>query len=544
MARVFVDELVRNGVDHLVLVPGSRSGALAMTAAAENRVQLHVALDERSAGFWAIGLGKLRDRPAVVLTTSGTAVANLLPAVVEADRSYTPLVVLSADRPAEYRHSGANQTIDQVKIFGDRVRYFADVPAASDFPGEPGIWRSLVCQALGAARDGPVHLNLAFREPLVPASDDGRVVANPYLGELSGRAGGRAWTQFVTEAKTRARVRVGGRTLVVAGPGADINVVDEAVHKGLVVIAEGHSGCRIPGTISTAHHLLSSDVIGAFLAPERLMVLGAPGLSRPLLSLMAQVESTVGARDWFDPVRRASEMTEIGGWEVTSADRAWANKWQEAEATARQVIDQVLDGFDETSEPRTARDVVAAIPDGGVLAVASSMPVRDVDWFSAPRTGLRFVSNRGASGIDGFTSLAAGAASAGEQPVVGLVGDLSFLHDSNGLLTKPTPNLVLVLVNNSGGGIFSFLPQANYPEHFEQIFGTPSGVDFAGLTHALGGTHCLVEPPAALSKAIGDALETRGIRIIEVRTDRAKNVSVHRKVTAEVTKAVESLIES
>jgi 2-succinyl-5-enolpyruvyl-6-hydroxy-3-cyclohexene-1-carboxylate synthase len=176
--------------------------------------------------------------------------------------------------------------------------------------------------------------------------------------------------------------------------------------------------------------------------------------------------------------------------------------------------------------------------------VASSMPVRDVDWFSAPRTGLRFVSNRGASGIDGFTSLAAGAASAGEQPVVGLVGDLSFLHDTNGLLTKPTPNLVLVLVNNSGGGIFSFLPQANYPEHFEQIFGTPSGVDFAGLTHALGGTHCLVEPPAALSKAIGDALETRGIRIIEVRTDRAKNVSVHRKVTAEVTKAVESLIES
>jgi 2-succinyl-5-enolpyruvyl-6-hydroxy-3-cyclohexene-1-carboxylate synthase len=544
MAKVFIDELIRNGVDHLVLVPGSRSGALAMTAAAEIGVQLHVALDERSAGFWAIGYGKLREMPAVVLTTSGTAVANLFPAVVEADRAHTPLVVLSADRPAEYRHSGANQTIDQVKIFGERVRFFADVPAASDFHGEPEVWRSLVCQALDAARDGPVHLNLAFREPLVPASDDGRAVAHPYLSDLSGRAGGKAWTQVVAEEKVRARLRVGGRTLVVAGPGADVNVVDEAVRKGLVVVAEGHSGCRIPGTISTAHHLLSSDAIGAVLAPERLVVLGSPGLSRPLLSLMAKVETTVGGKDWFDPVRRASEMTEIGGWEVTSADEAWTNKWQEAEAIARRVIDEVLDGWDEATEPRTARDVVAVMPDGGVLAVASSMPVRDVDWFSAPRTGLRFVSNRGASGIDGFTSLAAGAASAGGQPAVGLVGDLSFLHDTNGLITKPKPNLVLVLVNNSGGGIFSFLPQADYPEHFEQIFGTPSGVDFAGLTRALGGAHYLVEQPADLSKAIGDALAAPGIGIIEVRTDRAQNVGVHREVTAEATKAVESLIES
>ncbi|HEX2420816.1 MAG TPA: 2-succinyl-5-enolpyruvyl-6-hydroxy-3-cyclohexene-1-carboxylic-acid synthase, partial [Acidimicrobiia bacterium] len=380
MARVFIDELLRNGVDHLVLAPGSRSGALAMTAAAENGVQLHVALDERSAGFWAVGYGKLAGMPAVVLTTSGTAVANLLPAVVEADRSHTPLVVLSADRPAEYRHSGANQTIDQVKIFGERVRYFADVPAACDFPGEPEVWRSIVCQALGAARGGPVHLNLAFREPLVPATDDGRAVAHPYLGDLSGRADGRAWTRVVTPVKDPAPLRIGGRTLVVAGPGADVNLVEEAVGKGLAVVAEGHSGCRIPGTISTAHHLLSSDGISASLAPERLVVLGAAGLSRPLLNLMAGVETTVGGGNWFDPVRRAAAMTAIGGWEVTSADGSWTHKWQDADATARSVIDRVLDGGDETTEPRTARDVVAAVPDGGVLAVASSMPVRDVDW--------------------------------------------------------------------------------------------------------------------------------------------------------------------
>ncbi|MGH8957047.1 MAG: 2-succinyl-5-enolpyruvyl-6-hydroxy-3-cyclohexene-1-carboxylic-acid synthase [Acidimicrobiia bacterium] len=546
MAQVVIDEFVRNGIDDIVLAPGSRSGALAMTAASEEKIRVHVALDERSAGFWAVGYGKLGSNPAIVLTTSGTAVANLLPAVVEADRSNTPLLVLSADRPTEFRHTGANQTIDQVKIFGERVRFFADIPAASDFPGEAAGWRSIVCQALAAARNGPVHLNLAFREPLVPASDDGRAVAAPYRGDLSGRGLGEPWTRVGEAARNRSRFRVSGRTLVVAGPGADLNLVSEAIDSGLIVVAEGHSGCRIPGTVSTAHHLLSTDVLGEALTPERIVVLGNPGLSRPLANLLDKGETTVAGSGWFDPGRRAAAMTEIGGWELAALDEVWAASWQEAEAAARKVIDQVLDSFVESTEPRAARDVVAAVPAGGVLAVASSMPVRDVDWFSTPRSGLRFVSNRGASGIDGFISLAAGAAGAVEEgkPVVGLVGDLSFLHDTNGLLTKPTPNLVLVLVNNGGGGIFSFLPQADYPDHFEQIFGTPSGVDFAGLTHALGGSHRLVERADALSKSIGDALEAEGISIIEVRTDRVRNVAVHRQLTEEVAKAVGSLVES
>lgn len=225
-------------------------------------------------------------------------------------------------------------------------------------------------------------------------------------------------------------------------------------------------------------------------------------------------------------------------------DESWAESWQKAEANARQIIDQVLDSFPDTIEPRVARDVVAAMPDEGVLAVGSSMPVRDVDWFSAPRTGLGFVSNRGASGIDGFISLAAGAAAGSGKPVVGLVGDLSFLHDTNGLLIKPTPDLVLVLVNNNGGGIFSFLPQADYPEHFEQIFGTPSEVDFGGLSRSLGVVHALVGRPDELQRSIREALAESGISIVEVRTDRARNVEVHRQITEEVTRAVESLFES
>ncbi|HJU80594.1 MAG TPA: 2-succinyl-5-enolpyruvyl-6-hydroxy-3-cyclohexene-1-carboxylic-acid synthase [Acidimicrobiia bacterium] len=543
MARVFIDELVRNGIRDLVLAPGSRSGALAMSAATDERLDLHVSLDERSAGFWAVGYGKLGKTPAVVLTTSGTAVANLLPAVVEADRSRTPLVVISADRPAEARQSGANQTIDQIKIFGERARFFADVPAAADVPGEPSGWRSLVCQAVEAARTGPVHLNLGFREPLVPATDDGRAIAEPYRGDLSGRSDGRAWTRTQLSEKAAGELGVRGRTLVVAGPGADADLVHAAVDLGMVVVAEGHSGCRTPGTVSTAHHLLGSEALSATLMPELVVALGTPGLSRSLATLLTRVETIVAGPGWFDPGRRAAQMAEIGEWVPAGLDEAWAASWQKAEATARQIIDQVLDSFPDITEPRAARDAVAAIPDGGVMAVGSSMPVRDVDWFASPRTGLDFVSNRGASGIDGFISLAAGAAAA-RKPVLGLVGDISFLHDTNGLLIKPTPDLVLVLVNNGGGGIFSFLPQANYPEHFERIFGTPSGVDFGGLSQALGAEHTLVERPEQLQQTIRDGLAASGISIVEVRTDRARNVEVHRQITDEVTRAVESLFES
>jgi 2-succinyl-5-enolpyruvyl-6-hydroxy-3-cyclohexene-1-carboxylate synthase len=544
MARVFIDELVRNGIRALVLAPGSRSGALAMTAAADARLSLHVALDERSAGFWAVGYGKVARAPAVVVTTSGTAVANLLPAVVEADRSHTPVVVISADRPAEARHSGANQTIDQIKIFGERVRFFADVPAAADVPGEPSGWRSLVCQAVEAAGTGPVHLNLAFREPLVPASDDGRTVAEPYRADLAGRSDGRAWTQAQRDERIAGQLRVSGRTLVVAGPGADPGLVNAAIDLGMAVVAEGHSGCRLPGTVSTAHHLLGSEVLSAALMPERVVALGTPGLSRPLANLLTRVDTTVAGPGWFDPGRNAARMMDLGEWVPEDLDEGWAASWQKADTNARQVIDQLLDSYPDITEPRVARDTVAAIPEGGVMAVASSMPVRDVDWFASPRTALRFVSNRGASGIDGFISLAAGAAAVVGKPLVGLVGDLSFLHDTNGLLIKPTHNLVLVLVNNSGGGIFSFLPQADYPEHFEQIFGTPSGVDFGGLSEALGGVHTLVERPDQLQQTIHLALATSGISIVEVRTDRARNVEVHRQITDEVTRSVESLFES
>lgn len=535
MASVIVDELVRNGIEHVVLAPGSRSGALAMTAAAEKRLRLTVAIDERSAGFFAVGYAKASGQPAAVVTTSGTAVANLFPAVIEASESLTPLVIVTADRPFDLRFTGANQTIDQAEIFGRYPRFFADVPSAVDVPGEAAGWRRLVCQAIAAAANGPVHLNLAFREPLVPASDDGRDVAMPYRNEVAGRADGSPWDARQVALPGGNILELGGRDLVVAGAGANKDLVNGAIEIGVPVVAEAHSNCRVPGTITTAHHLLSGDF--AELRPERIVVLGRAGLSRPLSLLLRQVTTVVVRPVGGDPARKQLTMADVSGFALGEVDQAWTATWREAEQAARQVVDAELDRDSDLTEPRVARDLWSTVPDGAMLAVGSSMPVRDLDWFAPARDGVHVVSNRGASGIDGFLSLACGAASV-REPAYGLVGDLSLLHDINGLLTTPRPNLTVVVVNNNGGGIFSFLPQAGYPDQFERVFGTPAPVDLAELIRAYGIEYQLIETVAAFAAHL--RRPASGVKVLEVRTDRTENVAVHRRITAAAIEGVRS----
>ena len=542
MATVILDELVRCGVRHLVVAPGSRSGALAMFAAGDHRLRLSVAIDERSAGFWAVGQAKATGNPAVVVTTSGTAVGNLLPAVIEADASRTPLLLLTADRPASARGSGANQTIDQVKIFGGRVRFFADVPLAADHPGEAGWWRSLVGQAVNASRNGPVHLNLAFAEPLVPASDDGRATARPYLGDLAGRPDGLPHTAPAPPPAATSGHRIGGRALVVAGPGASGALVAEAVNCGLPVVAEGHSGTRLPGTVSTAHHLLSSSALAEWLQPERIVVLGHAGLSRPLLNLLGRTDCHWANDLWFDPTRTARSTGAIGQWQVETIDHDWARRWEEAEKVGRVALDHELDRSG-LSEPALAAAVFDQVPAGGILAVGSSMPVRDLDWFCRPRTGVQVVGNRGASGIDGLVSTAAGAAAGSGAPVVALLGDLTLLHDGNGLLTEPRLPVAYVVINNGGGGIFSFLPQASYPEHFERIFATPRLVDLGLWAQSLGVGHHLLREMSELEAVLARTLAGNEPLIIEARSDRVENVSLHRHMTSAVIEAVEPLLQ-
>jgi 2-succinyl-5-enolpyruvyl-6-hydroxy-3-cyclohexene-1-carboxylate synthase len=551
LGTTIVDELVRNGVEDVVLAPGSRSAALAM-AAADSPLRLWVEIDERAAGFFALGIVRgsgHADTVAAVITTSGTAVANLFPAVIEADEGAIPLLLLTADRPPELRGAGANQAIDQVKIFGDKVRWFADISPPTDTAGEAEVWRSTICRALAYARglrgagSGPVHLNIGFREPLVPATDDGRTLATPYVSPTAGRADGAPFTVVARRAAVEPSViAVDGRTLVVAGSGASLESVESALAAGCVVIAEGHSGCRIPGTISTAHHLLASPAFHRLGRPDRAVVLGRAGLSRNLAALLDRLDLiVVSATGWPDPSRRAIEMHSALRFRGGAVDRDWVELWSRAEKVARDSIDRQLDARAEPTEPRVARDVAAAVPPDGVLAVASSMPVRDLDWFAASGEGVPVVANRGASGIDGFISLALGAAS--RRRVVALAGDLSVLHDQSGLAVRPRPDAVFVVVNNGGGGIFSFLPQAQFPDHFEQLFATPSGIDFADLAamHDLEYAHITTAP--RLTEAIAAAMAQGGVHLLEVRTDREANVRLHRDLTEAVVEALDSLIE-
>jgi 2-succinyl-5-enolpyruvyl-6-hydroxy-3-cyclohexene-1-carboxylate synthase len=563
LATVLVDELVRNGVGHLVLGPGSRSAPLAMAAAAHPAVQVHVHIDERSAGFAALGIGRATGAPAAVLTTSGTAAVNLHPAVVEAAAAAVPLIALTADRPPELRHAGANQTIDQVGLFGGAVRWFCEVGVPEDRPGSNAYWRSTVCRAVAAAvglggRGGPVHLNLAFRDPLVPASDDGRSSARPFASPTGGRPDGAPWTRLTRPEPGPAglsdRWTSVARGMVVAGDlggGRFVPSLAEvdglAARLGWPLVVEPPAGGRPAQVITTAHQLLGHPGFLDRYRPEAVLVLGRAGLSRNLAGLLATVPTIVAdPGTWSDPARSAEEM--LAGWPSPDIelgrrpDGEWRRGWLEAERVARAALDDALDAIDEPTEPRTARDAARSAV-GGRMVVASSMPVRDLDWYMHPGD-VEIISNRGASGIDGFVATVLGVAAVSSRPVTALAGDLSVLHDAGGFLVDPRPDAVFVVVDNDGGGIFSFLPQAGFPEHFEQVFGTPHGRSFERLAafHDLG--FQAVERASGLVPAVEEARRAGGVHLVVVRTDRARNVEVHRELTAAVSRALDGWLDA
>ena len=570
LALVVVDELARGGVTDAVLAPGSRSTALAMALHDDERLRLHVETDERSAAFLAVGLARASGRPAVVVTTSGSAVANLHPGVVEADTGRVPLVVLSADRPPELRHTGANQTIDQLKLFGDAVRHFVEVGVPSDRDGEVAYWRATVCRLLAEARGlagppGPVHANLAFREPTVPLADDGRAPPASFTQPLDGRDRGRPWLVVSRAPRVLAdddlaaladRLSASGRGLVVAGQGTDDPdaVRGLAAALGWPVIAEPGSGARRAPAISSAHHLLAHAGFAAAHRPELVLRVGrsglSPGVSRLLGAEVAQVLLDADGA-WADPDRRVAELVvadvgdtcrRLAGQVTGPADDDWLASWTDAERRAREVLDAALDTHAQPTEPRTARDVAAHLPEGATLVAASSMPIRDLDRYAPPRERLRVLANRGASGIDGFVSTVLGVALVEPGPVVALAGDLSLLHDANGFLLSPDVDGIdatFVVVDNDGGGIFHFLPQAGFPASFERVFGTPHGRDLADLArlHHLG--YRAVERAGDLPAALTEATEAGGLRLVHLRTDRHANVEVQRELTATVHRALD-----
>jgi 2-succinyl-5-enolpyruvyl-6-hydroxy-3-cyclohexene-1-carboxylate synthase len=561
-ARALVDEWARAGVSEACLAPGSRSAPLALALASDDRVRVHVHLDERSAAFFAVGAAKASGRPAVVLCTSGTAAANFHPAVLEANHSRTPLVVCTADRPPELRDTGAGQTVDQLDLYGRAVRWFCEVGAPEDHPGAPASWRSVAARAAAEALGppaGPVHLNLAFREPLVPTGES--------LVDAPGRPDGRPWTAVTrparvpdeaTVARLAESVRAHPRGVVVAGwgSGASPAAVDRfAGAAGWPVLADPISGLRRgPHAVSTYESLLRCSGFAAGHRPHLVFRLGAAPTSKPLTGwLDAEIPQLLVDPDaaWLDPGRAAAERVAVDTDPLLAAladalppaagtDEGWLRAWQAADRSARAALDEVLDGWETLFEGRVARDVVDALPDGASLAVASSMPVRDVEAFARPRSGLRYLSNRGVNGIDGFVSTVLGAATAATGPTVALLGDLCFLHDANGLLGSAGRgvDVTFVVLDNGGGGIFSFLPQAEFPEHFELLFGTPHGVDLAALCGMHGVVVERVEKAADVVPAVDAAVAAGGVRCVIVPTDRDDNVIRHREAWAAVAAAL------
>jgi 2-succinyl-5-enolpyruvyl-6-hydroxy-3-cyclohexene-1-carboxylate synthase len=561
LAVTLADELIRCGMTEVVVAPGSRSAPLAMEfhrRAERGDLRLHVRIDERSAAYLALGLAKASGRPAAVLCTSGTAAASFHPAVIEASESCVPLLVLTADRPPELRGTGANQAIDQIKLYGDAVRWFTEVGVPEDRPGQVGYWRSLACRAWGSATGaaggaaGPVHLNLAFRDPLVP---DGSGAADD-LAALDGRPGGAPWVRFAAATAAPADPPVTlelpwtERGLVVAGDGYRdaAPLLALAAAAGWPVLAEPSSGARRgPDALSAYQYLLATPGFMAAHRPDVIVTAGRPGLTRGQTALLRGVDGNtrhvmIASQPgrWDDPARTATDVAtgvrlvpQSAPSSAPARPTGWQREWRAADAAARRAADAILDaepgpvqpgsGEPALSEPRLARDLAAALPDGALLWTASSLPIRDLDQQMTPRSGLRVLASRGASGIDGTTSAAIGAALAhqagGGGPAVALIGDLALLHDSAGLFTgpdEPQPDLCLVVVNNDGGGIFSTLEQASFPGSFERVFGTPHGADVARLVAAAQLPYQRISHPAELAGALAGS----GLRVVEVRTSR------------------------
>jgi 2-succinyl-5-enolpyruvyl-6-hydroxy-3-cyclohexene-1-carboxylate synthase len=578
-ALTLVDELARAGVTDACLAPGSRSAPVALALAEHPGIAVHVHLDERSAAFFALGAAKRSGRSVVALCTSGTAAANFHPAVLEADHARVPLLVLTADRPPELRGTGANQATDQLKLYGPAVRWFCEVGVPGDDPAAGRYWRSLASRAVAEATGppaGPVHLNLAFADPLVPLDPAaGAPRGWPRLaGEPApGRAGGVPWTATPAGVRSAApadvaalaeAVRASPRGLLVTGWGAELDpaAVDAfAAASGWPVLADPLSGARRgPSAVSTYDGLVRAPRFAAAHRPDLAVRVGAAPTSKALTAwLDASVPQVLvdPSAGWPDPGRAASlRLTAepsallaaaaglLAAWDAArpaAPSGAWLGEWLEAERLAREAIDELLDGWAEPFEGRVARDLVGWMPDGGTLVVGSSMPVRDVDAFARPRDGLRFVANRGLSGIDGFVATALGVAAAGEEPVVALCGDLTLLHDASSLLGaagRPR-GAVLVVCDNDGGGIFSFLPQAGLPEDlFEGLFGTPHGLDLAELAAAARVPARAVEKAVDLVPALEAAVAGGGTQLVLVRGDRAANLARHRAVTEAVAVAV------
>ncbi len=570
LASAMVEELARCGVRRAALSPGSRSTPLALALWREPAIDVEVIVDERSAGFFAVGTALATGTPAVVLCTSGSAAANLHPAVVEADEAGVPMIVLTADRPPELRNVGAGQTIDQLKLYGDAVRWFCEV--GTHEADDEGLlhFRSVACRtysaAIGDPRPGPVHLNVPWREPLAPIAIEGSVTAADPLA-LVGR--GNAPLSAVVSRAPRAdeveldrlaeRIESEPRGLIVVGrrhdPALAEPIASLASAAGYPIVAEPTSQLR-RGPHDRSLVVTSYDALArerpADLEPGLILRVGDMPTSKSLrqwLAAIGELDQIVvdPGGEWRETTRRATTIVRAdppatarslaerlarirpGSSAVEGAPFAAA--WLAADRAVCEAVDQRLASLGELSEPAVWSLLGNALRDGDSVFAASSMPVRDLEGFLRPGPeGVLFASNRGANGIDGLVSTAAGLAAGSGARTWAVLGDLALLHDIGGLAAaRERPDLRLIVIDNAGGGIFHFLPQAEVmpAREFEALLGTPGPIDPAEAGRLFGFTVETPSTPDELDRALGgDA------RMVVVRTDRRRNLELHRELAA------------
>ena len=571
----FVDALVQAGAVQFCVCPGSRSTPLAITIARHPGARLWMHLDERSAGFFALGLAKASGAPAVLVCTSGTAAANFMPAVVEAYYSRVPLVVLTADRPPELRDVGAPQAIDQIHLFGRHARWFFDLPLPEEAPAALAHLRGVASRAVATAMGspaGPVHLNCPYREPLTPPP--GWRIETVATGAVGGAArpdvtvahGPGALALPAVEALAAALADA-ERGLIVCGPGGGYlpaSVAPLAARLGYPILADPLSGVRCGRhdrsmVLDAYDAFLRDPHFSAAQAPAVVLRFGAMPVSKPLLLYLQRHQTARhlvvdGDGGWNDPAGLATEMLHVDGATLCTAlthssrlpavprqPSRWHDTWRRANHIAGATLARELAAMAEPFEGRVFAELAEILPAGAALFVGNSMPVRDLDTFFGTRERpVRLLANRGANGIDGVVSSALGAAAAGLRPLVLVIGDLSFYHDSNGLLAAKQHGLdaTIVLLNNDGGGIFSFLPQAGETSDFETLFGTPHGLDFRPLAETYGATFTRPRTWAEFRDALGRSIGAPGLSIVELRTARDRNVTLHRELWQAVSRAL------
>ncbi|PFG14340.1 2-succinyl-5-enolpyruvyl-6-hydroxy-3-cyclohexene-1-carboxylic-acid synthase [Bacillus sp. es.036] len=564
----FVDELVRSGVNHAVVSPGSRSTPLAMMMAEHPLMKVWMHIDERSAGFFALGMAKSHHEPVALLCSSGTAGANYYPAVIEAAQSNVPLIVLTADRPHELRDNGAPQAIDQIKLYGDYAKWFMEMALPSS--SLTRYIRTVASRAVAVSSSipaGPVHLNFPFRDPLTPDLSYSGLFAD-------GRDDHEPWVQSTDYArilddkavKRYVEKLANKKGIIVVGPQENEELAEPlyalAEALGYPVLADSLSMCRhvnSPNLIEGYDAFLRGEVDSS-LYPDVIIRFGAMPVSKAYTLFVNKVESplhlVIDENGWRDPTLSSSDMPNVSPVEFVKSllpalqqlehcENKWLEAWKELNEVTLNLLREDLE-VEGLFEGYVFRELGQLMDKDDLLFVGNSMPIRDLENFFLPE-GARptIMGNRGANGIDGIISTALGASTDYSSGVL-VIGDLSFYHDMNGLLLAKLYeiNLTIVVVNNDGGGIFSFLPQRQEDKHFEQLFGTPLGLDYEHAAALYGGSFDRIGNWEEFSLAFEKSKKHKGLSIIEVPTNRDENLMLHRKLFSKISHETAKALKS